>query len=323
MSWPASLAGSPAIAVIERAISRNRLAHSILLHGDDGETLGAIALAIADRLLNPPGAAGRRDVAAGHHPDCFHLRPVGKMRVITADGTRELIAGVQMTPSVGAWKVAIIHDADRMNAHAANIFLKTLEEPPARTVLLLLTTHPYVLLPTIRSRCLHFRFPSATLGGSSAVAAEGWGAWLDDYAAWLGRLVEGGAAKGAAADYVMTLYGLVARFGAILDQAVARSWESQKAALPPDLEEDEQVAIETGLLNGWRTRLFAEIEHATRAFARPRFSGEEPAGQRAFAAAIERLEHVVRLLRLNLNESAALEDFLLGSLRLWSRPARR
>ena len=81
--------------------------------------------------------------------------------------------------------------------------------------------------------------------GAGSIGAEGWAAWLDDYRAWLGRLVEGAAGKGAVADHVMTLYGLVARFGAILDRATAQSWEAQKASLPPDLEEDEQVAIES------------------------------------------------------------------------------
>ena len=52
--WPAALAGTPAVAVIERAIERQRLAHSLLLHGDDLDTLTLVALGIADRLLNDP-----------------------------------------------------------------------------------------------------------------------------------------------------------------------------------------------------------------------------------------------------------------------------
>lgn len=322
MSWPPSLAGSPAVAVIERAIARQRLAHSLLLHGDDLDLLGAVAQAIAERLLHPGGGAGdfRPSAALGSHPDCFDLRPEGKLRQISADATRRLIEQVQMSPRLAPCKVAIIHEADRMNATSANIFLKTLEEPPERTVLLLLTTHPYVLLPTIRSRCLHFRFPSAP--GAGAAGAEGWSAWLDDYRGWLERLAGGAAGRGAA-EPVLTLYGLVARFGTILENATKRSWEAQQASLPPDLEDNEQVAIETGLANGWRVRLFAELEQATRAFARPRYAAGDAASHRALAAAIDRLEHDARLLRLNLNESAVLEDFLLCSLRLWARPARR
>jgi DNA polymerase-3 subunit delta' len=60
--WPAALAGTPVIAVIEQAIARRRLSHSLLLHGDDMETLGAVAHGIADRLLNG-------EPRGGHLPD--------------------------------------------------------------------------------------------------------------------------------------------------------------------------------------------------------------------------------------------------------------
>lgn len=311
--WPAALAGSPAVSVIEQAIAKQRLSHSLLLHGDDPDTLVAVALAIADRLLNVKGASAA--FPPEQHPDCFMLRPAGKMRQISADATRELINKVQVSPAVAPRKVAILHEVDRMNTAAANVFLKTLEEPPANTTLLLLTTRPYALLPTIRSRVLHFRFPSS----ATVVAADGWAPWLADYQAWLARLSEGVSGKTAIADQVFTLYGLVARFSAVLDFATGEVWKLQKEKLPPDLEDDEQVAIETGIANGLRARLFAEIEAATRAFALPRLSTADGRARRAYAAAIEKLEHNVGLLRLNLNEAAALEDFLLSSLRLWTQ----
>lgn len=312
--WPAALAGTPAISVIEQAIARQRLSHSLLLHGDDMETLVAIASAIADRLLNAKGASAH--FPPDQHPDCFALRPAGKMRLISADSTRDLINKIQVSPAVAPRKVAILHEVDRMHLTAANVFLKTLEEPPANTTLLLLTTRPYALLPTIRSRVLHFRFPAA----ATPVAAEGWAPWIEDYCAWLGRLADGVASdKQAVADHVFTLYGLVARFGAVLDFATAEVWKKQKEKLPPDLDDDEQVAIETGIANGLRARLFAEIELATRTFALPRLTAGDETTRRAVVAAVEKLEHDVGLLRLNLNESAALEDFLLSSLRIWSK----
>ncbi len=311
--WPAALAGSPAVSVIEQAIAKQRLSHSLLLHGDDPDTLVAVALAIADRLLNVKGASAA--FPPEQHPDCFMLRPAGKMRQISADATRELINKVQVSPAVAPRKVAILHEVDRMNTAAANVFLKTLEEPPANTTLLLLTTRPYALLPTIRSRVLHFRFPAA----ATVVAADGWAPWLADYQAWLARLSEGVSGKTAIADQVFTLYGLVARFSAVLDFATGEVWKLQKEKLPPDLEDDEQVAIETGIANGLRTRLFVEIENATRAFALPRLTAGDEVMRRGLVAAIEKLEHDVGLLRLNLNESAALEAFLLSSLRVWTK----
>lgn len=322
--WPPALAGTPAIAVIEQAIARQRLSHSLLLHGDDPATLVAVAHGIADRLLN--GEPGRRAAATfpvDQHPDCFQLRPSGKARFIRIGdsggepGTmREFIGKLGVTPAVATRKVGIVHEADRMNVATANAFLKTLEEPPAHTTLLLLTTRPYALLPTIRSRVLLFRFP----GPGAPVAADGWAAWLEDYQAWLGRLAEGvGSDKQVIADHVFTLYGLVARFDTVLEYATAEVWKQEKAKLPPDLADDEQVAIETGIANGLRTRLFAEIEQSTRAFALPRLTAGDEATRRALVAAVERLEHGVGLLRLNLNESAVLEDFLLSSLRIWAK----
>lgn len=318
--WPPALAGTPAVAVIEQAIARDRLSHSLLLHGDDLPTLEAVALAIADRLLHRGAAAGfRPSDAAGGHPDLFQLRPAGKMRQISADATRGLINRVQVTSVVAGHKVAVIHEADRMNTAAANIFLKTLEEPPAHTTLLLLTARPYALLPTIRSRVLHFRFPAA----GSAVAADGWAGWLADYAGWLGRIAQASTGRAAVSDSVMTVYALTARFGAVLEQATKSAWEIEKTRLPAELDDDEQEAIETGLAHGLRARLFAEIARATRAFALDRVAGPDPeaarADARALTAAITKLEQDTALLRLNLNESAVLESFLLASLRIWSR----
>ena len=162
---------------------------------------------------------------------------------------------------------------------------------------------------------LHFRFPAP----ATVVAADGWAAWLADYQAWLARLGEGVSGKTAVADQVFTLYGLVARFSAVLDAATAEVWKQQKEKLPPDLDDDEQVAIETGIANGLRARLFAEIETATRTFALPRLKAGDEGTRRMFTAAISKLEHNAGLLRLNLNEAAVLEDFLLTSLRLWTK----
>lgn len=311
--WPGAIAGTPAVAVIERAIERRRLSHSLLLTGGDTEALEQVANAIADRLLN--GADARAAFPPAQHPDCFVLRPTGKMRQVTADATRALIGKVQVSAAVSPRKVAILHEVDRMNLAAANIFLKTLEEPPANTTLLLLTSRPYALLPTIRSRVLHFRFPFS----AGAVVAEGWTEWRTDYRAWLERLDQGVADRRGAADAVLSAYGLLARFGAVLAAATAAAWEERRKGLPAELEDDEKAAIETGLANGIRLRLFAEVAATTRTFAVERLRSGDEGARRALIGAIDRLEHATGLLRLNLNELAALETVLLASLRLWAR----
>lgn len=321
LPWPAALTGTPTVAVIERALERRRLAHSLLLHGENLGTLALVAHAIADRLLNDPREPSQY-FAPKQHPDFHSLRPAGKMRQIGAEPTRELIGRIQVSSTISPRKVAVIYEADRMNTAASNIFLKTLEEPTPTTTILLLTTRPYSLLATIRSRCLHFRFTDAgneALADADEATRELWKATRTDYTAWLAQLSAGVAEKRAVADQLMGVYGLITRFNAVLAAATDLIWKTQKAKLPEDLDDDEQVAIETGIANGIRQKLFIELEHTTRAFAHERLRAGDPSVSRSLTAAIEKLEHNAGLLRLNLNESAAFEDFLLASLRLWSK----
>jgi DNA polymerase-3 subunit delta' len=319
--WPPALAGTPTVAVIERAIERSRLANSLLLHGENLGTLATVAHAIADRLLNDPRHQDQY-FPPKQHPDFFALRPAGKMRQISAEVTRDLIGSIQVSPQVSHRKVAVVYEADRMNTAAANIFLKTLEEPPASTTILLLTTRPYSLLATIRSRCLLFRFTdsgSEALAGADEPTREQWKSARADYAGWLQLLVTGVSEKRAVADQLMGVYGLITRFNAVLAAATDQAWKQQKEKLPDDIDDDEQAAIETGIANGIRLKLFSELEHATRDFAQKRLLDGDESARRSLVAAVGQLEHDIGLLRLNLNESAALENFLLSSLRLWAK----
>jgi len=312
--WPPVLAGTPAVAVIEKAIGRGRLSHGLLLAGDDSESLSGAAMALADRLLGR-GCPGPSPYPPDRHPDCLQVRPSGKSRSITVNAVRELIGRINVSPSVSLYKVAVLHDADRMNIAAANVFLKTLEEPPADTTLLLLTGRPYALLPTIRSRVLHFRFT----GLASSIAIDGWERWLADYRAWLARLGQGLAAGRAAAEVVFALYGLVARFGAMLDRACAAEGIRRKESLPEGLDDEELTAIEAETAVGLRLRMFAGIEKATRAHALQMLESGDSTVRRPLAACVDSLERVASLLRVNLSDSAALEDFLLAALRIWTR----
>ena len=336
--WPESLAGTPAVTVIERAIARQRLANSLLLHGENLGTLANVAHGIADRLLNAhcftageefrldqagsKGAAVQQYFPPKQHPDFFGLRPAGKMRQISAEVTRDLVGRIQVSPQVSHRKVAVIYEADRMHVSAANIFLKTLEEPPASTTILLLTTRPYSLLATIRSRCLHFRFTDSgheALADADESTRTLWQSTIANYTAWLGQLAGSVAAKGAVTGQVLTVYGLITRFNAVLSSATEQVWKQQKEKLPAELDDDEIEAIQTGITNGIRFKLFTEIERATSHFARQRLAAGDESARRMLSASIGQLEHDVGLLRLNFNESAALENFLLTSLRLWSK----
>jgi DNA polymerase-3 subunit delta' len=321
LPWPPALAGTPTVSVLERAIERQRLAHSLLLHGENLSTLANVAHAIADRLLNDPRHRTQY-FPPKQHPDFLSLRPAGKSRQIGVEPMREIIGRIQVSPQVSLRKVLVVYEADRMNIPTANVFLKTLEEPTASTTILLLTTRPYSLLPTIRSRCLHFRFTDdghEALAEADAAVREQWAATLADYTAWLGQAAAGSVEKRSIAEQVIGVYGLITRFNTVLAAATDQIWKQQKEKLPEDIDDEEQAAIETGIANGIRTKLFAEIEGATRHFAQQRLLEGDETARRAVVAAIAQLEHDTGLLRLNLNESAALENFLLSSLRIWAR----
>jgi len=312
--WPPALAGTPAVTVIERAIGAGRLSHSLLLAGDNPEVLSSASLALADRLLNRRGSSPS-PYPPDRHPDCLQVRPAGKSRAINAEAIRDLVAKVNISSSVSPYKVVILHDADRMNMVAANVLLKTLEEPPPGTTILLLTSRPHSLLPTIRSRVLHFRFH----GTADAVPVEGWSNWLSDYRSWLGALGQGVAAGKAASEAVLTLYGLTARFGTLLEAASTAEFARRKQSLPEGLDDDERVAIEAEISVGLRLRMFASIEETTRAHSISLLEAGDKTGRNLLAPATEALECAAGLLRVNLNESAAVEDFLLASLRIWTR----
>ena len=126
-------------ALIDRAIQENRLAHALLIYGQNLKGIESFANELASKLVD----SQLSEEGLGWHPDVFALRPSKKSRIISVDDTRELIRNIQHSPQKADRKVAFIHEADRFNPSAANAFLKTLEEPPLNTNILLLTTRPH------------------------------------------------------------------------------------------------------------------------------------------------------------------------------------
>jgi DNA polymerase-3 subunit delta' len=92
-------------------------------------------------------------IVSGSHPDAHWVEPQKKSRIISVDQIRGLQRQVYQTSFKGGWKITAIMAVDRLGVEGANAFLKTLEEPPARSLFLLLTDRPQSLLPTIISRC--------------------------------------------------------------------------------------------------------------------------------------------------------------------------
>ncbi|MGH6897771.1 MAG: DNA polymerase III subunit delta' [Geminicoccaceae bacterium] len=163
-----------AIAVLQRALASGRLAHGWLLTGPPGIGKATLAFRFARALLAGPDAIDARlslapdhpvfrQVAQGAHPDLRVIEAErdsrsGRMRSeITVDAVRAATGALQMTASAGGYRVAVIDGAETLNRSAANALLKTLEEPPARAVLLLVSHRPGALAATVRSRCAKLR----------------------------------------------------------------------------------------------------------------------------------------------------------------------
>ncbi|MBF0460227.1 MAG: DNA polymerase III subunit delta' [Magnetococcales bacterium] len=156
------------LANLQRAMADHHPGHAHLFFGPPGVGKATVAAAFVQALFCPAkGTAGGsgcgqcpscRKVAQGNHGDLVRVvMAEGKTR-IGVDQVRQLAGFFALTPMEAPWKVAIVDDAATMNEAAANALLKTLEEPPARSLLILVTRQPGKLLPTIRSRCLKTRF---------------------------------------------------------------------------------------------------------------------------------------------------------------------
>lgn len=176
---------SQAIEFLSRALAADRLPHGLIFAGPVGVGRHTVAVALATLFLaaNPDDDAEReviaRQIAADTYPD-FHLVRRELVRQIEGKGANKAIAlGVDVIrehvvamagkrPVLGRGKVFLIAEAETMNAQAQNALLKTLEEPPGRTLIILLTDQPHALLSTIRSRAQLVRF--CPLGEADALA---------------------------------------------------------------------------------------------------------------------------------------------------------
>jgi len=166
------------------AVERGRLHHAWLLTGPKGVGKASFAYraarwllgAQADPAFGPLGCAPDdpvfRLVAAESHPDLLVLEPAPDKKSILVDDARRLPEFFSKAPAMAPYRVAIVDAADDLNLNAANAVLKTLEEPPPRGVLFLVSHAPGGLIATIRSRCRRLAFSPWTEEAVAAFATE-------------------------------------------------------------------------------------------------------------------------------------------------------
>jgi DNA polymerase-3 subunit delta' len=179
--WPV-IGHDRAIMMLRKALRTGNLPHAYLFVGPEGAGKHTLALAFAMSLNcqgeTPPGqpwpdvpcgiCASCSRIVRGSHPDVveinletqaqalgetFSKSKSGPAKELKIDVIREMQSTVGLSPHSGRWKIYIIGDAERLNDEASNCLLKTLEEPPEHTILILLAPDESSVLPTISSRC--------------------------------------------------------------------------------------------------------------------------------------------------------------------------
>jgi len=243
------------VELLQRSLARGRLGHAYLFAGDHLDELEGLARALAKTLncenpIKTGGAASDscdqcancRKIDHDTHPDIHWARPESKSRVITVEQMRDLMREIQLKQTGTGYKVAIIAAADRLNVQAASAFLKTLEEPPARSVLILLSTEPQRILETILSRCLRLNFFGGGLRPEEPAQRE-WLARFDTLAA---------AGQKSLLNRYRLLDVLLQKLGEIRTQV-----EESLTSRSPLQQYDE---VEKDLREKWEDELTAAIE---------------------------------------------------------------
>jgi DNA polymerase III subunit delta' len=330
------------VELLQRSLERGRLGHAYLFTGSELGELEALAVSLA-RTLNclepicaPSGAAidccgaclNCRKIEHGNHADVHWIRPESKSRAIRIEQMRDLMHEINLKPTEARYKVAIVSGADRMNVHAANAFLKTLEEPPPNSVLVLLTTDPQRLLETILSRCLRLNFAGEHAGPLTAAQT----AWLSAF----GAMVQG-QQKSLLARYLVldVLLQKLAEIREKIDETLsARSplekYDEAEKDLRDKWEEELAAAIEAEyrrqrsewllLLQRWFRDVWVQTLAAGQAGGTELLSLPEMPSTRLVAARLSPaqatqnlniLEDLQRLLNTNVQEALALEVGLL------------
>jgi DNA polymerase-3 subunit delta' len=263
MSFSTFAAGQDSITLLQRSLERGRLGHAYLFHGPELSDLEALARTLA-KTLNcekpirasaaprggsaPPvidccdACSSCRKIDTENHPDVLWLRPESKLRVLRIEQIRDLLQTIYLKPMHAPYKVAIIVAADRLTTNAANAFLKTLEEPPADSILILLSTEPQRILETILSRCLRLSCGAGTARHQDPVLVS----WLTSFSQAAAREQKS----------LLERYQLLAVLLNKLAEIKETTEESLTKRSPLEIHDD----IEPRLRERWEDELSAAIE---------------------------------------------------------------
>ena len=327
------------VQLLQRSLERGRLAHAYLFSGNHLDELEAVARTLAKTLNceKPPrktktglpldccdACSSCHRIQSSGHPDVSWLRAESKSRIISIDQVRDLLQTVNLKPTEAEFKVGVLVAVDRLKTEAANAFLKTLEEPPPKSVLILLTTEPQRILETILSRCLRLNFAgeSTRLGAAeegflsafSEIAAQENRGLLGRYRL-LGALMKKLGEQKETVESELTARSPLERYDD-LDPKLRDKWEDElAAAIEAEYRRrrgDLLLAVEWWLRDVWTQTLNAGGEMLT--FPKLQSAANTVAKRISSRDAVENLdilEQTQRLLGSNVQEALALEVGLL------------
>ncbi|MDP1880099.1 MAG: DNA polymerase III subunit [Parachlamydiaceae bacterium] len=155
-------------------VNKQKIGHSLLFVGTEGIGKSLFAMVLAAKIMGQGLMAESqlKKIQDGVHPDIHVYRPEGKLGMHSIQSMRQLGEEVNYPPFEAEWKVFIIHEADRMLSYSANALLKTFEEPPPRTLIILLSRSSSILIPTLLSRCRVVHFQSLSVNEITKILQE-------------------------------------------------------------------------------------------------------------------------------------------------------
>lgn len=326
------------VQLLQRSLERRRLAHAYLFTGDRIEDLEALSLTLAKTLncsqpkRSSSGAAvdccdqclNCRKIADGNHADVHWIRAESKSRIIRVEEMRDLMREINLKPTEAEYKIAVIVAADRLTESASNAFLKTLEEPPPKSILILITTEPQRLLETIVSRCLRLAFSGDRTRVLSSEDMEWLAAFnetaVSEQKTLLGRyrlmdaLVQKLAGVKSVIEENLTARSPLQRYDDV-EKEVRERWEDELAAAI-EAEYRRQRAELLAIVQRWLRDIWLRtISNQSELLNFPELaSGSSIAARISPGQALSNLdviERTQRLLHTNVQEALALEVGLL------------
>ncbi|HKF57889.1 MAG TPA: DNA polymerase III subunit delta' [Blastocatellia bacterium] len=313
--------------LLRRAVREGRVGQSLIFAGPDGIGKRRFAAALAQALNcerpidgDACGKCGQCfKVAHGEHPDVviYHKNPDGQF--IKIDQMREMSAEAQFKPFEGNRRVLIVDEAHRLNIPAANSILKALEEPPETSLIVLVTSRPYALLDTVRSRCQILSFAPVSLAELESYLMANYGRPVEQNKL-IARLASGSIGRALGIDvheYLAEREHMIKLVEAALIHRDGVELLAAAEHLGRKLERDDFVRYMNTLLlvlaDLFKLKLDQPLEMLTNADEASRLGAiSDQIDFQSLTAWTDKIEKLLQDITRNVSRQLALEDMLLS-----------